>query len=230
MTGFDQLTEISLETRADTRHNWAAIPRLVRADVERTLEAAPWLTGSASCWSRRRSGYRPRPRSIRGRSMRRRFVSPAVSRPRCGAIRLSPATPICATWRSRRCRSPPPGEPDPEEIYSILDQHVGVQLAAINRLIIEQARSRRMVEHFGPSRGRFRGSVITTLRGGADQIVPRLALAGAGPGADEYEFIVVVTNADQFEPALRAARVAEATLGLSLTLVLRARRRSRRHG
>ena len=98
------------------------------------------------------------------------------------------------------------GELDPEGIYGILDQHVGVQLAAINRVITEQARSRRMVEHFGPSRGRFRGSVITTLRGGADQIVPRLALAGAGAGADEYEFVVVVTNADQFEPALRAAR------------------------
>lgn len=77
-----------------------------------------------------------------------------------------------------------------------------------------------MVERFGPTRGHYRGSVITTLRGGADQLVPRLVLTGTGPGADEYEFIVVVTNADQFEPALRAARLAEATLGLSLTLVL----------
>ena len=113
------------------------------------------------------------------------------------------------------------GEPDAEEIFSVLDQPVGVQLAAINRLIIEQGRSRRLIEHFGPSRGRYRGSVITTLRGGADQIVPRLVLACAGPGADAYEFIIVVVNVDQFEPALRAARVAQATLGVSLTLVLR---------
>jgi hypothetical protein len=46
-----------------------------------------------------------------------------------------------------------------------------------------------------------------------------LALAG-GRGANEYEFIVFITNPDQFEAALRAARIAGATLGLSLTLVL----------
>ena len=74
------------------------------------------------------------------------------------------------------------GEPDPEVIYGILDQHVGVQIAAINRLIIDQARSRRLSEHFGTSRSRYRGSIITMLRGGADQIVPRLALTGGGRG------------------------------------------------
>ena len=97
------------------------------------------------------------------------------------------------------------GELDPEVIYGILDQHVGVQIAAINRLIVDQARARRLAERFGPTRSSYRGSIITTLRGGADQIVPRLALTGSGLGADAYEFIVVVTNADQFEPALRAA-------------------------
>ena len=112
------------------------------------------------------------------------------------------------------------GELDPEAIFGILDQHVGVQIAAINRLIIDQARGRRVIERFGPAGGPFRGSIITTLRGGAEHIVPRLALTASGPGADEYEFIVVVTHPDLFEPALRAARVAEATLGLALTLVL----------
>src|SRR6185312_7250104 len=33
----DPLTEINLATRADTRHNWTAFPRLVRTDVQRTL-------------------------------------------------------------------------------------------------------------------------------------------------------------------------------------------------
>ena len=112
------------------------------------------------------------------------------------------------------------GELDPEVIYRILDQQVGVQIAAINRLIIDQARSRRLVERFGPQHGRYRGSIITVLRGRSDQIVPRLAVVGSGSGAAEYEYIVVVTNPDQFEPALRAARIAAATIGLSLALVL----------
>jgi hypothetical protein len=113
-----------------------------------------------------------------------------------------------------------PDVQDPEAVYAILDQHVGVQIAAINRLITEQARARRFIERFGPSRDRYRGSVITTLRGGADQIVPRLTLVGAGPGAEDYEFCVVVTDPDQFEAALRAARLAALTLDLPLTLVL----------
>ena len=224
MTGWsndrsDQLTEINLETRPQIRHNWTAFPRLVRADVERTLEAAPgYRFGFLLVAAPVGGADAPQidPRAANAPTFR--FASGIETQ-----TRRDPVVATDADLRDLALAALPTaasGEMDPEEIYAILDQHVGVQIAAINRLIVEQARARRLIERFGPERGRFRGSVITTLRGGADQIVPRLALAGDGPGAEEYEFIVVVTNADQFEPALRAARVAEATLGLALTIVL----------
>ena len=216
---FDRLTEINLETRAETRHNWSAFPRLVRTDVERTLDAAPghrfgYLLVAAPV------GGTDAPtidaRAVNAPSFR--FASGAETR-----LRRDPVVASDADLRDLALAALPAaaaGEVDPEATYAILDQHVGVQIAAINRLIIDQVRSNRLIERFGPTRGRYRGSVITTLRGGADQIVPRLTLVGTGQGADEYEYIVVVTHPDQFEPAMRAARVAEATLGLSLSIIL----------
>ena len=216
---FDQLTEISLETRPQIRHNWAAFPRLARGDVERTLEAASghrfgFLLVAAPVGGSSAPSIDPRAAN----APTFRFASGIETQ-----LRRDPVVATDADLRDLALAALPTaavGELDPEVIYSILDQHVGVQIAAINRLIIEQARLRRFIERFGPARIRYRGSVITMLRGGADQMGPRLALAAGGPGADEYEFIVAVSNADQFEPALRAARLAEATLGLSLTLVL----------
>lgn len=216
---FDPLTEISLESRPHVRHNWTAFPRLVRADVERTLETASghrfgFLLVAAPVGGT--AAPLIDPRAVNAPTFR--FASGIETQPR-----RAPVVATDADLRDLALAALPTaaaGEADPEVIYGILDQHVGVQIAAINRLIIEQARSRRMIERFGPVRGRYRGSIITMLRGGADQIVPRLALAGNGPGAEEYEFIVVVANADHFEPALRAARIAESTLGLALTLVL----------
>jgi hypothetical protein len=221
---FDKLTEINLETRPAVRHNWLAFPRLVRADVERTLDAAPgdaapghrfgFLLVAAPVGDAAGSPFDPRTANAPAF----RFASGTET-----SLQREPAVATDADLRDlalAALSTAAPGELDPEVIFGILDQHVGVQIAAINRLIIEQARARRLTERFGPSRTRFRGSIITVLRGGAEQIVPRLALVGGGPGGDEYEFIVVVTNADQFEPALRAARIAQATIGLSLTIVL----------
>jgi hypothetical protein len=215
---FDELNEISLETRAEARHVWAAFPRLVRTDVERTLEAASghrfgFLLVAAPVGGVAAPGIDPR--AANAPSFR--FASGVEA-----STRRDPVVASDADLRDLALAALPTaaaGELDPEVIYGILDQHVGVQIAAINRLIIEQARSQRLIERFGPERSLYRGSIITTLRGGADQIVPRLALT-SGRGADEYEFIVVVTSLDQFEAALRAARIAEATIGLSLTLVL----------
>jgi hypothetical protein len=217
---FDQLTEINLATRPGTRHNWAAFPRLVRTDVERTLDAAS---------SGHRFGFLLVAAPVGGSAapmIDARAANAPIFRFASGVeapLRRDPVVASDADLRDLALAALPTasaGEQDPQVIYGILDQHVGVQIAAINRLIIEQARARRMIERRGPSRDRYRGSVITTLRGGADQIVPRLALTATGPGAEDYEFIVVVTNSDQFEPAFRAARLAEAALGLSLTLVL----------
>jgi hypothetical protein len=216
---FDPLTEVNLETRSDTRHNWAAFPRLVRTDVERTLDtnsghrfgfllvAAP-VGGSGAPSIDARAANAPTFLFASGVEARLQREPAVASDEDLRDLALA-ALPTAAA-----------GELDPEVIYGILDQHIGVQIAAINRLIIEQARARRMIERHGTSRARYRGSVITTLRGGADQIVPRLALAGSGPGIEDYEFIVVVTNPDLFDQALRAARIVEATLGLPLTLVL----------
>jgi hypothetical protein len=215
---FNPLAEVNLETRAGIRHNWTAFPRLVRTDVERTLEARPghrfgFLLVAAPVGG---TAAPIDPRTANAPVFR--FASGVENRPR-----REPAVATDADLRDLALAALPiaaAGELDTEVIYRILDQHVGVQLAAINRLIIDQARSRRLIERFGPERGRYRGSIISVLRGRADQIVPRLALVGGGPGGNEYEYIVVVTNSEQFEPALRAARVAEATLGLALAVVL----------
>jgi hypothetical protein len=213
------LAAIDLQTHDDTRREGTAFPRLLRSDVERTLEAA----------SGHRFGFmmvaapsdRGTPSAVDIRSVKTpifRFSSGLESAPRCEPVIASDAD-----LRDLALGALPTaagGDLEPDAIHRILDQHLGAQIAALNRWIVDQARADRLIEHFGPTQGRYRGSVITTSRGGADQIVPWLTLAGAGPGADEYEFIVVVTSADQFAPAWRAARVAEATLGLSLTLIL----------
>jgi hypothetical protein len=215
---FDQLTEITLQTRAGLRHHWTAFPRLIRADVERTLEAAPG----------HRFGFLLVAAPVGGTS---EPIDPRIANAPLFAFasgsetqpRREPAIATDADLRDLALATLPiaaAGDADPEVTWRILDQHVGVQIAAINRLIIDQARSRRLVERFGPQHGRYRGSIITVLRGRADQIVPRLAVVCGGPGATDHEYIVIVTNPDQFEPALRAARVAAATIGLPLALVL----------
>jgi hypothetical protein len=224
MTGWsddrlDQLVEISLETRTDTRHNWTAFPRMVRTDVDRTLDAtaghrfgfllvAAPVGGSSAPTIDPRAANAPIFRFASGVEAQSRRDPAVASDADLRDLALA-ALPSAST-----------GEFDPAVIFAILDQHVGVQIAAINRLIIEQARTRRIIERFGPERSSYRGSVISTLRGGADQIVPRLVLAGTGAGADEYEHIVTITHPEQFEPAMRAARIAQSTLGVSLTLVL----------
>jgi len=214
---FDQLTEITLQTRAGIRHNWTVFPRLIRTDVERTLEATPGHRFGfmlvAAPIGRTSGAIDPRTANTSIFS----FASGSETRPR-----RDPAVASDADLRDLALAALPTaaaGDLDPKVIHGILDQHIGVQIAAINRLIIDQARS-RLVERFGPQHGRYRGSIITVLRGRSDQIVPRLAVVGSGSGAAEYEYIVVVTNPDQFEPALRAARIAAATIGLSLALVL----------
>jgi hypothetical protein len=192
---FDQLTEVTLQTRAGIRHNWTAFPRLIRTDVERTLEAAPghrfgFLLVAAPVGGTSEP-FDPRIANAPVFS----FASGSETRPQ-----RDPAVATDADLRDLALAALPTaaaGEPDPEVIYRILDQHVGVQIAAINRLIIDQARSRRLVERFGPQHGRYRGSIITVLRGRADQIVPRLAVVGSGSGAAEYEYIVVVTNSSR---------------------------------
>jgi hypothetical protein len=213
---FDQLIEITLQTRAGVRHDRTAFPRLIRTDVERTLEAT----------AGHRFGFMLVAAPVGGASVDPETVNTPVFGFASGAETRPQREPTVATdadLRDLALATLPTiagGELDPEVIYRILDQQVGVQLAAINRLIIDEAGSRRLVERFGPQHGRYRASIITVLRGRADQIVPRLAVVGSGPGAAEYEHIVVVTNPDQFEPALRAGRIAAATLGLSLALVL----------
>jgi hypothetical protein len=215
---FDRLTEITVQTRAGLRHNWTAFPRLVRSDVERTLEATPGHRFGFMLVAAPVGGADEPIDPKLANTPVFRFASGAETRP----LR-DPSTATNAELRDLALAALPAaagGDLDPEAIYDILDQHIGVQLAAMNRLIIDEARSRRLVERFGPQHGRYRGSIITVLRGRSDLIVPRLALVCSDPAALDYEYVVVVTNADQFEPALRAARIAAATIGLSLTLVL----------
>jgi hypothetical protein len=211
----DTLTEI----QSATGHAWPVFPRLVRTDVERTLEVAPGHRHGFLLVAAPADGQ-PRPE---GEAMAEiepafRFASGATCR-----VRRDPANASDADVRDlalAAVQTAVGAEHDPEIVRAFLDKHVGEQIGALNRFIASQALSRRLIEHFGPARGSYRGSVITSLRGAAEQILPWLTLVAGGPGAGEYEFILVVTDPDQFEPALRAARVAEATIGLSLTIVL----------
>lgn len=224
MTGWsddrlDLLAEVGLDTRYDSRHEWKAFPRLFRPDVERTLDSA---TGH-------RHGFLLVAAPVGGMSapmIDPRSANAPVFRFASGAetqLKRDPVVASDADLRDLALAALPnaaPGEIDPNVIHEILDQHVGVQIAAINRLIVDQARARRHIERFGPERHRFRATVVSTLRGPADRLVPWLTLLASGAGADDHEYIIVVTAPDQFTPAIRAARMLEVTLGLALTLVL----------
>ncbi len=212
----DPLTRVTLETGADSSHVWTEFPRLTRADVDRTLDAAGHRFGVLLVAAP--TGASLSPGAINAGGPVFHFQS--------GAETAEPHSPVLASdadLRDLALAALPlaaPGEADPDVIYGILDQHVGVQIAALNRLIIDQARARRVVERVGPERGRYRGSVVTTLRGGVEQLVPRMALVATGRGAEDYESIIIITEQDRFEPLIRAARMAHAALGVSLTLVL----------
>ncbi len=215
----DALTEVDLETRPGATHNWISFPRLNRADVERTLDTS----------ARHKFGFLLVAAPVGGKDARKidpRAVNAPVFRFASGRetrLHRAPAVASDTDLRDLALATLPTAaadEPDPDAIYNILDRHVGVQIAAINRLIVDRERTRRLVSRTGPDRASFRGSIVTVARGDATGLVPRLALMASGASAREYEFIVVVTDAGQFEAASRAARVANATLGLSLTMVL----------
>jgi hypothetical protein len=222
MTGWsddrlDPLGGITMQVRPEVRHNWETFPRLARSDVARTLDPAAnhkfgFMLVAAPTGGPAASTIDPR---TAGQPVFR-FASGVESRPR-----RDPVVASDEDLRDLALAALPSAaqEGDTAALFAILDQHVGVQIAAINRLIIEQARGRRLAEHFGPRRERYRGSVIMSLRGPATEIVPWLALTANGAEADSYEYIVVVTDPDQFESAARAAHMAELTLGVPLTVV-----------
>lgn len=243
----DPLTEISLEMRIGSRHIWTAFPRLPRADVQRTLDMDVQRTPDVDAprtpdmdprrppdaTARHRFGFLlvAAPQEVPanlppGGAQSAWTAASPVFRFASGAEATVRREPVIATDADLRdlalaaLAAAAACEADPAVIHGLLDQHVGVQLAAINRLTVALGRTRRLIERFGPARGRYRGSVVTVARGPADQMVPRLALTAAGPGGEAYEFIEVVTDPAQFEPALRAARLAETTLGVAVTVVL----------
>ena len=227
MTGWtddrdDALVEVTLETRAGTRHTWTAIPRLVRADVERTLDADEghpfgFLLTAAPEMSTPRDTSVSHAAPSAARSPVFTFASGVRA-----VIQYHPVIMSDTELRDQALAALPiaAGDAEPEGIRAMLDQHAGAQIATLNRLIVDHARNRRIVERFGPALERPAASVITTIRGGADQIVPRLTLTACGMGGNAFEFIFVVTDKEQFEPAMRAAQVAEQSLDATFTLIL----------
>ena len=229
MTGWtddrqDPLTRIALEMGEAESHVWTAFPRLPRADVRREVGIAvkPHPFGFLLVGAPRRGVPRDGAGETAGidpdavRAPVFHFASGAED-----AVQHDPVVTSDTALRDMALAALPiaAAEGDPASLHALLDQHVGVQVAALNRAIVERAHASRLVERVGSPRARYRASVVTSLRGRADQLVPRLTLIATGAGAEEHEHIFVVTEADQFEPALRAAHVAEKTLGLPLTLV-----------
>lgn len=215
----DELTGIGLETQHGRRQNWTAIPRVARPDVARSLDAQGkhrfgyFLVAAPSGGL---MGARVDPLTIE-RPVFRFAGGGEIQVDRDPVVMTDPELRDLAL-KALLTAGAEDGAPD--ACFAILDQQAGTQIAALNRLIADQAAARCLVEYTGPQRAHYRASVITTLRGRADQIVPRLTLCAAGAGADEIEFIVIVTDPAEFEPALRAARLAALTVGVSLTLVL----------
>ena len=215
----DRLNEVDLETRADSRHTWTAFPRLLRADVQRTLDTSAEHKFGFLLVAAPAGGIgAPRIDARAANAPLFRFASGKESR-----LHRDPVVASDADLRDLALAALPTaaaGELDPEAIYGILDQHVGVQIAAINRLIVDRESTRRLVTRYGPENRRFRGSIVTVTRGDASGIVPRLAMTASGAGATDYEHIVIVTNPNQFDAAAKAARIAGATIGLTLTLIM----------
>ena len=214
----DPLTEITLETTPGTRHLWNAFPRLARPDVERAREAGdPWPFGFLLVAAPIGGADAPAINPL--------GVSAPVFTFASGLQTTAARDPTVASdedLRDLALQALPAAmgdARDPETAGALLDSHAGVQIATINRVIIERARRHRVIERVGPVRDHYRGSVIVPIRGGAEQVALRGALTATGPGADEYEFIHVIANPDHFEAVLRAARVTARTWGVGQTLV-----------
>ncbi len=214
----DALTEVVLETGAGTRHVWTEFPRFARADVDRAVDggghrfgfllvAAPIAAPMAGPID---------PASLPGQELVLRYASGAIA-----TIARDPAVARDADLRDLALAAlPVTGNLGLPAVHALLDRHAGEQIAALNRLIVEQSGSGRIVERIGPMRANYRASVVTVARGGVEGLFPRLALVACGKGADECEFIVIITQTDRFEAAYRAVRAAHAALGVAVTLVL----------
>jgi hypothetical protein len=206
----DPLTGISLETSPGQRQNWTAIPRLIRQDVARSLNApAPHRFGFLLL-------------SAGGIGLTD-AANPAFHF-ESGAEAVVSREPLTTSDRDQRdiaLAALVDGADDASQTacFSLLDQHAGLQIAGLNKLIADQSAAQCSIERTGPRRSRYRASVITTCRGPADQIVPRLTLMAAGAGAEEIEYIVVIDDPTRFEAAQRAARLVGLTTGAALTLV-----------
>jgi hypothetical protein len=205
----DPLTTISLDIPPDQRVNWTSIPRLSRQDVARSLNART---------------HHPFGFLLLSAGLGGQTAAPPLFRFESGAEAAMPGDSAVASDADLRDMAlgalvAGAEDKDPRSCFSLLDQHAGLQIAALNKQVADRSAAQIQIQRTGPHNARYRASVITTRRGPADQIVPRLTLMAAGANASDIEYIVVIDDPDQYEAALRAARVAELTLGLSLTLV-----------
>ena len=237
---FDALTEVVLETGAGTRHVWTEFPRFARADVDRAVDggghrfgfllvAAPIAAPMAAPM-----GGPIDPASLPGHELVLRYASgasatiardPAVARDADLRDLALAALPGQGQGQGQgqgtgQGQGPGTGDLGLPAARALLDRHAGAQIAALNRLIVEQSGSGRIVERIGPRRANYRASVVTVARGAVEGLFPRLALVACGKGADACEFIVIITQTDRFEAAYRAVRAAHAALGVPVTLVL----------
>ena len=106
------------------------------------------------------------------------------------------------------------------ECVAILEQGLGKQILALNRVITSQLTAAPYVERFGTLRGKPRGSIIVCLYGKSEFMTLQNCLFAGRPGIEDYEFIYVLNSPELAENLLREAQASTITYGLPQTVVV----------
>jgi GT2 family glycosyltransferase len=100
-----------------------------------------------------------------------------------------------------------------------MESGIGRALLNLNRIVSAKFASFPYVERHGPTRRKFRASIIVCLYGRPEYLFLQTALFAAAPGAQNYEFVYVCNSPELTEALQREARIAARLHGLSLTMV-----------
>jgi GT2 family glycosyltransferase len=105
------------------------------------------------------------------------------------------------------------------ESFLSLDVGIGAALVELNREVTASVVAGAWVSYYGPTRERYRGSVIVCLFGKYEFMFLQSALFSLAEGARDYELVYVSNSPELTEILEREARICARIYGISIVLV-----------